>query len=36
MLKVFENKVMRIIVESKRDEVTRGWRRLHNKEFHDL
>jgi hypothetical protein len=29
-LKVFENKVLRRIFASKRDEVTGEWRRLHN------
>jgi hypothetical protein len=27
---VFENKVLRRIFGPKRDEVTRGWRKLHN------
>jgi hypothetical protein len=31
-LRVFENKVLRRIFGSKRDEVTGEWRRLHNKE----
>jgi hypothetical protein len=35
-LRVFENKVLRRIFRPKRDEVTGGWRRLHNKEHHDL
>jgi hypothetical protein len=35
-LRVFENKVLRRIFVSKRDEVTGGWRKLHNEEFHDL
>jgi hypothetical protein len=35
-LRVFENKVMRKIVGPKRDEVTGGWRKLHNEELHDL
>jgi hypothetical protein len=34
-LRVFENRVLRLY-ESKRDEVTAGWRRLHNEEFHNL
>jgi hypothetical protein len=29
-LRVFENKVLRRIFGPKRDEVTRGWRKLHN------
>jgi hypothetical protein len=35
-LRVFENRVLRKIFEPKRDEVTGDWRRLHNKELHDL
>jgi hypothetical protein len=35
-LRVFENRVLRRIFEPKRDEVTREWRKLHNKELHDL
>jgi hypothetical protein len=30
------NKVLRRIFGLKRDEVTGEWRKLHNKEFHDL
>jgi hypothetical protein len=33
---VFENKVLRRILGQKRDEVTGGWRKLHNEELHDL
>jgi hypothetical protein len=33
---VFENWVLRRIFGSKRDGVRRGWRKLHNKELHDL
>jgi hypothetical protein len=33
---VFENKVLRRIFGPKRDEVTRGWRKLQNEELHDL
>jgi hypothetical protein len=33
---VFENRVFRRIFGSKRDEVTGGWRKLHNEEFHNL
>jgi hypothetical protein len=33
---VFENKVLRRIFGLKRDEVTAGWRKLHNEEFHKL
>jgi hypothetical protein len=35
-LRVFENKVLRRIFGSKRDEVTGGWRKLHNEELHGL
>jgi hypothetical protein len=35
-LKVFENRVLRRIFRSKRDEVTGEWRKLHNEELHDL
>jgi hypothetical protein len=35
-LRVFENRVLRRIIVSKRDEVTGEWRRLHNKELNDL
>jgi hypothetical protein len=35
-LRVFENRVLRTILESKRDKVTGGWRKLHNEEFHIL
>jgi hypothetical protein len=33
---VFENRVLKGIVGSKRDEVTGEWRQLHNEELHDL
>jgi hypothetical protein len=33
-LRVFENKVLRRIFGPERDEVTGGWRRLHNKELY--
>jgi hypothetical protein len=33
---VFENRVLRRIFGPKRDEVTGGWRKLHNKELHNL
>jgi hypothetical protein len=33
---VFENRVLRRIFGQKRDEVTGGWRKLHNEEFHNL
>jgi hypothetical protein len=32
-LRVFENRVLRTIFGSKRDEVTGGWRKLHNEEL---
>jgi hypothetical protein len=35
-LRVFENKVVRRIFGPKRDEVTGGWRQLHNEELRDL
>jgi hypothetical protein len=35
-LKVFENSVRRRIFGTKRDEVTGGWRKLHNEELHGL
>jgi hypothetical protein len=33
---VFENRVVRRIFGPKRDEVTGDWRKLHNKELHNL
>jgi hypothetical protein len=33
---VFENRVLRMIFGPKSDEVTGEWRKLHNKELHDL
>jgi hypothetical protein len=33
---VFENRVLRRIFGPKRDEVTGGWRTLHNEELHNL
>jgi len=35
-LRVFENRVLRRIFRSRRDEVTGEWRRLHNEELNDL
>jgi hypothetical protein len=35
-LRVFENRVLRRIFGLKRDEVTGGWRKLHNEELHNL
>jgi hypothetical protein len=33
---VFENRVQRKIFGPKRDEVMRGWRKLHNEKLHNL
>jgi hypothetical protein len=33
---VFENRVLRRIFGPKRDEVMGEWKKLHNKELHDL
>jgi hypothetical protein len=33
---VFENRVLRRIFGTNRDEVTGGWRKLHNDELHNL
>jgi hypothetical protein len=33
---VFENRVLRIIFGPKRDEVTGEWRKLDNKELHNM
>jgi hypothetical protein len=35
-LRLFENRLQRKIFGPKRDEVTGGWRKFHNEEFHDL
>jgi hypothetical protein len=35
-LKVFENRVLRRIVGLTREEMVRGWRRVHNEELHNL
>jgi hypothetical protein len=35
-LRMFQNRVLRRIFGPKRDEETREWRKLHNKDFHDL
>jgi hypothetical protein len=35
-LRVFENRVLRKIFRTKRDEVTGEWRKVHNEELHDL
>jgi hypothetical protein len=34
ILRVFENRVFKRIFGPKRDEMTRGWRKLHNEELH--
>jgi hypothetical protein len=33
---VFENRVLRRMFGPNRDEVTEGWRKLHNEELHNL
>jgi hypothetical protein len=35
-LRVFENRVLRRIFGPKIDDVTGGWRKLHNEELHNL
>jgi hypothetical protein len=35
-LRVSENRVLRRLLRPKRNEVTRGWRKLHNEELRDL
>jgi hypothetical protein len=35
-LRLFENRMLRRIFGSKRDEVTGEWRKLHNEELNDL
>jgi hypothetical protein len=35
-LRVLENRMLRRIFAPKRDEVTLGWRKLHNEELHNL
>jgi hypothetical protein len=35
-LRVFQSRVLRRIFGPKRDEVAGGWKRLHNKELHNL
>jgi hypothetical protein len=35
-MRVFENRVLTGICGTKRDEAVGDWRRLHNKELHDL
>jgi hypothetical protein len=36
ILNLFENRFLRTVFGSKRDEVRGDWRSLHNEEFHDL
>jgi len=36
MLEVFENRVLKRIFETKREEVAGGWKRLHDEELHNL
>jgi hypothetical protein len=33
---VFDNRALRKVFGPKNDEVTRGWRKLHNEDFYDL
>jgi hypothetical protein len=33
---VFENRLLREMFGLKRDEVAKGWRKLHNEELHNL
>jgi hypothetical protein len=35
-LRVLEKRVLRRIFEPKRNEVIRGWRKLHDEDFHNL
>jgi hypothetical protein len=35
-LRLFENRVLRRIFGTKREEVAGGWRRLHNEDLHNL
>jgi hypothetical protein len=35
-LRVFEKSVLRKIFGPKMDDVTRGWRKLHNEELHNM
>jgi hypothetical protein len=36
ILRAFEKRVLRRLFGAKRDEVTGGWRKLHNEELHNL
>jgi hypothetical protein len=33
---VFENRSLRRVFGSKRAEITRGWRKFHNEELHNM
>jgi hypothetical protein len=35
-LRIFENSILRRLLRRKREEMTGGWRRLHNEELHKL
>jgi hypothetical protein len=35
-LRLFESMVLRRIFEPKRDEIMRGWKKMHNEDSHDL
>jgi hypothetical protein len=35
-VRVFQNRILRRIFEPKRGEMTGSWRKLHNKELHNL
>jgi hypothetical protein len=35
-MRVFENRLLRRMFRPKIDEKIRGWRKLHNEEFHNL
>jgi hypothetical protein len=35
-MRVFENRVLRRMFASKRDQMIGGWRKLHNEELHNL
>jgi hypothetical protein len=35
-LRLFENRVLRRVIGSKREEVVGGWKRLHNEELHNM
>jgi len=35
-LRVFENRMLKKIIWTKREEVKRDWRKMHNEELHNL